>query len=159
MTKLKWHNETRKIDELLPFESNPRQLTDEQAEDLKKSLAKFDLVEIPAIDTDNKIIAGHQRIKVLQLIGRGKEEIDVRVPNRKLSAKEFKEYNIRSNKNTGQWDFDIISSNGSGSTLIACEKSQRKCYGIEMDPKYCDVIVKRWEEYTGRKAVKNGKKD
>ena len=41
---------------------------------------------------------------------------------------------------------------GSGSTLIACEKTNRKCYGMEIDPHYCDVIVKRWEEFTGNKA-------
>ena len=41
---------------------------------------------------------------------------------------------------------------GSGSTLIACEKTNRKCYGMELDPHYCDVIIKRWEDYTGRKA-------
>jgi len=41
---------------------------------------------------------------------------------------------------------------GSGSTLIACEKTKRKCYGMEIDPHYCDVIVKRWEEFTGKKA-------
>jgi DNA modification methylase len=41
---------------------------------------------------------------------------------------------------------------GSGSTLIACEKMKRRCYGLELDPKYCDVIIKRWEDYTGKKA-------
>ena len=41
---------------------------------------------------------------------------------------------------------------GSGSTLIAAEKTNRKCYGMELDPNYCDVIVKRWEEFTGKKA-------
>ena len=41
---------------------------------------------------------------------------------------------------------------GSGSTLIACEKTNRKCYGMELDPHYCDVIIKRWEDYTGQKA-------
>ena len=43
---------------------------------------------------------------------------------------------------------------GSGSTLIAAEKTNRKCYGMELDPKYCDVIVKRWEDFTGKKASK-----
>jgi len=43
---------------------------------------------------------------------------------------------------------------GSGSTLIACEKTNRICYGMEIDPLYCDVIIKRWEDYTGKKAVK-----
>jgi site-specific DNA-methyltransferase (adenine-specific) len=42
---------------------------------------------------------------------------------------------------------------GSGSTLIACEKTQRKCFMMELDPKYCDVIIKRWENYSGKKAI------
>jgi len=43
---------------------------------------------------------------------------------------------------------------GSGSTLIACEKTNRICYGMELDPKYIDVIIKRYEDYTGNKAIK-----
>lgn len=42
---------------------------------------------------------------------------------------------------------------GSGSTLIACEKTNRICYGMELDPAYVDVIIQRWEEFTGKKAV------
>jgi hypothetical protein len=42
---------------------------------------------------------------------------------------------------------------GSGSTLIACEKINRHARLMELDPKYCDVIVKRWEDFTGKKAV------
>lgn len=42
---------------------------------------------------------------------------------------------------------------GSGSTLMACEQTDRTCYTMELDPKFCDVIVNRWEEYTGEKAV------
>ena len=42
---------------------------------------------------------------------------------------------------------------GSGSTLIACEKTNRHARIMELDPKYCDVIVKRWEEFTGKQAV------
>ena len=43
---------------------------------------------------------------------------------------------------------------GSGSTLMACEQLNRKCYTMELDPHYVDVIIKRWEDYTGNKAVK-----
>ena len=45
---------------------------------------------------------------------------------------------------------------GSGSTLIACEKTNRVCYGMELDTKYCDVIIERWEQFTGQKAKKCG---
>jgi DNA modification methylase len=41
---------------------------------------------------------------------------------------------------------------GSGSTLIACEKTNRNCFMMELDPHYCDVIISRWERYTGKKA-------
>jgi len=43
--------------------------------------------------------------------------------------------------------------NGSGSTMIACEKTGRKYHGIELEEKYCDVTIKRWEQYTGKKAT------
>ena len=41
---------------------------------------------------------------------------------------------------------------GSGATLIACEQLNRQCYGLEIDPLYCDVVVKRWENLTGETA-------
>ena len=110
MEKLTWHTEQKKINDLIQFEGNPRNMTEKQNEDLKKSLEKFNLVEIPAIDTDNVIIAGHQRLRVLQLLNRGDEVIDVRMPNRKLTSEEFQEYNIRSNKNLGEWDYDLLAN-------------------------------------------------
>ena len=109
MLKLTWKTEKRKVDDLLPYEGNPRKMSEKQVADLKKSLEKFDLVEIPAINTDNKIVAGHQRLKIMQILGRGKETIDVRVPNRKLTDKEFREYLLRSNKNTGSFDYELLA--------------------------------------------------
>jgi len=47
---------------------------------------------------------------------------------------------------------------GSGTTLMAAELTERVCYGIELDPKYCDVIVQRWEQFTGKKAILDGTK-
>lgn len=62
-----------------------------------------------------------------------------------------------------KWFFDYFSLEdknnvvdlfgGSGSTLIACEKTKRKCFMMELDPKYCDVIIKRWQNLTGNDAV------
>lgn len=88
MQKLSWTTVQRRVDELVPQEVNPRKITDKQMSDLQRSLKKFNLVEVPAIDTNGKILAGHQRIKALQLLGRGEELIDVRIPNRKLTKKE-----------------------------------------------------------------------
>jgi len=53
---------------------------------------------------------------------------------------------------TNRDDIAIDPFGGSGSTLIASEKLNRRCYMMEIDPHYCDVIVKRWEDYTGEKA-------
>jgi DNA modification methylase len=54
---------------------------------------------------------------------------------------------------TKQGDSVLDLFGGSGSTLIACEKVARLARVMELDPKYCDVIVQRWEEFTGKKAV------
>ena len=62
------------------------------------------------------------------------------------------EIKISSHKNSICVDLFL----GSGSTLIACEKTNRICYGMELDTKYCDVIIERWEQFTGQKAVKCG---
>jgi DNA modification methylase len=59
-----------------------------------------------------------------------------------------------------EWSFDYFKEvnsvldlfGGSGSTLIACEKTNRLCYMMEFEPHYCDVIIKRWEDFTGKKA-------
>jgi DNA modification methylase len=54
---------------------------------------------------------------------------------------------------TNESDIILDVFGGSGSTLIACEQLDRTCYMMELDPKYCDVIIKRWETLTGEKAV------
>ncbi len=118
-TPLVWRTEKRRVNDLLPYEKNPRKITDKQMEDLKESLKKFNLAEIPAINLDGKIVAGHQRIKALQLLGRGEEEIEIRVPNRKLTASEFKEYLLTSNRSGGSWDWEILASDFDIDTLLA----------------------------------------
>lgn len=103
-----------------------------------------------------------------------------RIWNNKLNVEVYKKY-YNSNKLIGKQDaggdlhptikplkiiadkVKVCSNNGgivldlfggSGSTLIACEQTNRKCYMMEIDPKYIDVIITRWEKFTGNKAVK-----
>lgn len=109
MQKLKWHTEQRIINDLIPYDQNPRTITEKQKNDLEKSLKKFNLMSITVINTENIIISGHQRMKILQILGRGNEEIDVRVPNRKLTEEELKEANLRENKNLASWNWDMLA--------------------------------------------------
>lgn len=67
-----------------------------------------------------------------------------------LCAKAIKNSSLK-----GQIILDLFG--GSGSTLIACEQLDRRCYMMEIDERYCDVIVNRWEDFTGKKAVKLNK--
>jgi DNA modification methylase len=55
--------------------------------------------------------------------------------------------------NTKGSDIVLDSFGGSGTTAIACEKHGRQSRLMELDPKYCDVIVKRWQDFTGKQAI------
>jgi DNA modification methylase len=58
---------------------------------------------------------------------------------------------IINNSKVGEGVYDPFG--GSGTTLIACEKSDRNCYMMELSPAYIDVIVKRWEKESGQKGI------
>ena len=64
---------------------------------------------------------------------------------------ELMERSIRNSSRSGDVVLDCFG--GSGSTLIAAEKAGRRCFMMELDPKYCDVIVRRWQEFSGGKAI------
>jgi DNA modification methylase len=59
---------------------------------------------------------------------------------------------IKSSSRENESVLDVFG--GSGSTLIACEQNNRNCYVMELEPKWVDVIIQRWENFTGEKAVK-----
>lgn len=118
MTKLTWRTETRKVSNLIPNDQNPRVMSPKQIEDLKRSLKKFNLVEIPVIDTDDKVIAGHQRLMVMKLLGREDETIEARVPNRKLTKQEYDQYLLTSNRVHGDWSWDKLAENFDIDTLL-----------------------------------------
>jgi len=67
---------------------------------------------------------------------------------------ELVERALRNSSKTRDTILDVFG--GSGTTLIACEKSRRQARLIELEPRYCDVIVRRWQEYTGEKALLYG---
>jgi DNA modification methylase len=58
---------------------------------------------------------------------------------------------INNSSKKGDLKLDVFA--GSGSTIIACESVGRRAMAADLDPKYCDVIIQRWQDYTGKDAV------
>lgn len=110
MQKLSWRTERRKVKDLIRYEKNPRKLSETQLEGLKRSLKKFNVAELPCINTDGTLVAGNQRVLALSLLGRGEEDIEVRVPNRPLTKSEFRDYLLTSNRSGGSWDFEKLAA-------------------------------------------------
>ena len=96
-----------KIAELNPAEYNPRRMTNKQYEDLKNSLEKFGLVDPIIINADNTVVGGHQRLRIMRELG-AELVPTVRV---NLSKEDERELNIRLNKNSGEFDLDILANN------------------------------------------------
>lgn len=114
--KITWHTEMRKLEDLKPFQNNPRTMTKDQAQQLATSFGKFGYVEIIAINKDNTILAGHMRVQTMK--DKGWDTCEVRVPSRMLTEDECKEYLIRSNKNVGEWDYDLLANEWNLSDLV-----------------------------------------
>jgi DNA modification methylase len=110
--KLTWHTEKRRLGDLIEWDKNPRQLKEHDAEHLKKSLDNFGVADPLIINTDNRIIGGHMRRRIMLQSGYKPDDlVDVRVPERELTEREAEELAIRLNKNTGDWDFDALANN------------------------------------------------
>ncbi len=109
---------SRKLGDLKEYPDNPRYMTEKQRNDLEASMDKFGLVEIPAINLDGTVIAGNQRLEYLVKLFDADYEIDVRIPNRQLTQEEAEEYNIRSNKNTGSWDWPVLEDKYQKTKLV-----------------------------------------
>lgn len=109
--KITWSNQRRKLSELIPWERNPRQITDKQAKRLEESFEQFGQVEIIAIGPENQIYNGHQRLKVLSQKYGADYEVDVRVASRALTEKEREKLTIFLHKGAaGDWDFDTLAN-------------------------------------------------
>lgn len=109
--KINWKNEKRLIKDLKPYPGNPRKRDEKDISDLKKSIGKFSLADPFIINTDGTIIGGNFRYFILKNEG-DDLEVDVRVPDRKLSKKEADELNLRLNKNQGKWDEELLKDFG-----------------------------------------------
>jgi DNA modification methylase len=107
MEKIIWKADKRKVKDLKPFPNNPRRGTKDQEERLRASLEKFGTAEPLVVNTDGVVIGGNFRKSIL--VKMGIKEVDVMIPSRPLNEQEALELNLRLNRNTAEWDFDILS--------------------------------------------------
>jgi site-specific DNA-methyltransferase (adenine-specific) len=115
------------------IEEEAQDLEHMKKEDMRKLLEKILATDIPVdVIHENKPVrnAEHPTMKPLRLIGQL----------------------IQNSSKRGESVLDLFG--GSGSTLMACEQLGRRCLTMELDPRYADVIIDRWESYTGQKAEK-----
>lgn len=117
MSKIEWHIEKRKIDEIKPHPKNPRLFTEKGMKDLDKSISKIGMAQPININIDGTILSGHARLMTLQK--KGVQEVDVYVPSRELTEKEQEEVLIRMNANTaGEWDFEKLANEWESLELV-----------------------------------------
>lgn len=105
---MEWKNEKRLISELKEYPNNPRIATKEMNKNLSESISKFNVSDPLIINTNNEVIGGNFRLFILKQ--KNIKEVDVRVPDKELTREESDELNIRLNKNTGEWNFDLLAN-------------------------------------------------
>jgi len=141
---MKWEYKTAKISELEPASYNPRVIDKDEFEGLKTSLKTFGFADPVVVNSNNNVIVGgHQRVKAWEALGN--KEVPTMKPLNILS------YLIQNSSKGGDLVFDNFL--GSGSSLMACEQGDRVCYGTEIDPRYVDVIRKRYAKFTNNNEL------
>ncbi len=111
MTDITWTNETRKLRDLVPWPRNPRQIRQDKAKRLNKSLDDFGQVDIIAIGPNNEVYNGHQRLRVWMDKYGPNLEVDVRVASRPLTEKERERLTVLLHQGAvGEWDFDKLAN-------------------------------------------------
>ncbi len=108
MKKLSWTTGVREVKDLLPWQENPRKISKQALDKLKKKIVQNGFHSVIVIDIDNTILSGNQRKTALTELGIS--TIDVMIPSRKLSDTERRRIGIESNINDGEWDFEKLKS-------------------------------------------------
>jgi ParB-like chromosome segregation protein Spo0J len=114
--EITWTEQKRKLKDLSVYERNPRRISKIAFEKLKESLRLSGYNSRLLINLDNTVVSGHQRIRALKELG--VSEIDVLVPNRLLTPKEFERVLITSNISAGEFDMDLLANEFDADELI-----------------------------------------
>lgn len=150
--------EKRKISNLQYYPGNPRKINDFMLEKLKSSIQSFGIVEPLIINSKNEE-TGNIAVKAPKKKGIARPGNVIKLPGNNETWSHpamfpvgLPEFFIK--LTTEKNDTVLDPFLGSGSTLIAAEKTGRICYGIDLKPEYIDIVLARWENFTGKKAKK-----
>ena len=146
--------EARSVNSLIPYANNSRTHSDAQVSQVAASIKEFGFTNPVLIDEQGGIIAGHGRVMAAKKLGLA--EVPHNRPTRSdlhptMKPVALVERMVTWSSKYHETVLDVFG--GSGSTLIACEKAERHARLMELDPKYCDVIVRRWQDFTGKQAI------
>lgn len=106
--KIQWVEENKHLSDLRPYEDNPRHISETQYEKLKQSLEQDGYHSRIKATRDGRVVGGHQRLKAMRELGWA--NVQVLVPDRDLTDKEFQRIMIRDNVNNGSWDMDALAN-------------------------------------------------
>jgi ParB-like chromosome segregation protein Spo0J len=143
---------------LIPYARNSRTHSDDQVQQIMGSIKEFGFTNPVLVDGDGVIIAGHGRTMAAQRLGM-KEVPCLRLSH--LTEAQKRAYIIADNKlalNAG-WDDEMLSvelrnlRDEDFDLSLTGFDDARDCRMMELDPKYCDVIIKRWQDFTGQQAT------
>ena len=149
----------KSVKDLIPYAKNAKKHSRTQIANVAESIKQYGFVQPVVIDRDGVIIIGHCRTLAAKQLGM-KEIPCVCVED--LTPEQVKALRLVDNKsNESGWDMELLGEElkdldlfaGSGTTIMACEQNGRNAYCMEFDPKFVDVIIDRWEKFTGEKAV------
>lgn len=135
---------TLNLADLTPYEQNARHHEQEDLEAIKASILEFGFN-----DLCEKLMGRDESTTILRAEKPNAADLHPTVKPQALLTRL-----IKNSTHPGENVLDLFG--GSGSTMIAAEQLGRRCYMMELDPHYCDVILQRWEQFTGKEAVKIG---
>jgi len=155
---MEWTNVVRKLSDLQPWERNPRQINEKQAERLKESFEDFGQIETIAIGPGNEVYNGHQRLNVLMAQHGGDYEIECRQSDRALTEKEREKLTIFLHKGAaGEWDWDILANEFEMDDLLDWGFEEGELFGFEQEPKESpEPRVDEAEELLEKWGVESG---
>jgi site-specific DNA-methyltransferase (adenine-specific) len=139
---IKWHTANIKLSQLKEYPDNPRKISKEMLEKLVAHIREDGYHQRIIVDSDYTIIGGHQRKKALYMAGYDDDtEIEVLIPNKKLTPKEIDRLNIRDNLAFGEYDFEVLTERFDMEELVS--------FGMDEDmltPIFDKTILEEIEE-------------